>query len=206
MRRQQPGGEHDLLQAIGQEQDKEAWAQLYCQMYEDLFRYLKSRFSSSLDDQEIETIISNAFIKCFQNADSYTGKPKTGAPPKDSIARAWIRKIAYYDALDYVDAISRNEAITDIKYPDESDEHTLDRLESGSLHSRTLTPEDLYQDKEGFSYCWDSLNERQALIMTRFAEGKNGVDIAAELNRTEARISQLKHEIEEVFSQLFPKK
>lgn len=159
--------QRDLLKQA-QEGNSEAFAQLYDECVERIYRYIFFRVT---DEQTAEDLTSQVFYKAWENLDRCKS---TGAP-----FIAWLYTIARNAVIDHYRTRKNTVALDDIV----------------SLASDTPAPEDTVEfhfETEALRLALDELtSEQRQVVVLKFISGMSTEEIAARLGKRTGAVRAL---------------
>jgi len=201
MNNERKRGLNDLLIRIGQG-DYLALNWIYELLREDAIHMLLAEIGG-MDAAEADALYNRAMHKIWLSASGYESRSSGDV---DVTAYAWLRKIIINTARDWA-RVARKHATSELQEADmisEGEDETqvelspIEQLQDDdlALHEReTNNPLRLLESKLDWAAFLASLDERELLICTRLAEGKTQTQIAAELDISPARLSQIVKEL-----------
>lgn len=190
-------GCNDLLLRVGQG-DIIAFEWLYALFQQDSIYLLLADFST-LDLAEADALYNRAMTKIWENASSYQSRSNGDT---DLTAYSWIRTTILNTARDHARSARKRNQIelqeTDMLAPDQettqSEYSPIEQLGDADLalpERETNNPARLLESKLDWEAFLDTLDERERYICARRAEGATQTQIAAALNISPARLSQI---------------
>lgn len=166
--------EEDLIRRA-QRREPEAFAQLYEENFDRIYRYVLLRVRNQAD---AEDITQQVFLKAIENIGSYRWR---GMP-----FASWLFRIAHNLVVDHWKKISREK--TDAMAPEDIDEMAV-----GSS-SDPATMAELKFDIRQLSMACEQLSDGQReIISLRFAGGLSVAESAKVMGKSEGAVKVLQH-------------
>lgn len=163
--------EEKRLLKKAQNGDKDAFAELYREHVQAIFRYVYNRVS---DRQLAEDLTGDIFTRALQGLSSYQdqGKPLL----------AWLYRIAHARVVDHYRRVDRR--------PDESDVDAVPISVTPDMDERLLRQQAARALRDAITYLTD---EQQQVIVLRFIEGYRIEEVATVMGKKSNAIKALQH-------------
>lgn len=201
MNNERKRGLHDLLIRIGQ-RDLPAFDWIYELLHDEAIRMLLLEVGG-MDAAEADALYNRGMYKIWLNAPGYEGRSSGDV---DVTAYAWMRKIIINTARDWARSqrklasleMQETDMISEGEDESQVELSPMEQLRDENLalqERETTNPPRLLESKLDWASFLAGLNEREGLICTRLADGKTQTEIAAELNISPARLSQIVKEL-----------
>ena len=150
--------------------DREAFAQLYEQHFDRIYRYLVLKIG---DETEAEDMTQQVFLNALQSISSFKWKGVTFS--------AWLYRIAHNQAVDFLRRKSKRATVP------------IDE----SLPSRSAGPQQLAEQSLDISQLVSATRRltraQREVIALRFASGLSVAEVARVMGRSEGAVKALQH-------------
>ena len=179
-------GLHYLLIKTG-EGDTDAFANLIDNIRESAMALIRAQ-SSDFDEAYVGAIFNHAMTIVWEKSPGFIGKAENDEGA-EKVAWVWLETVIRNRSKRVADEISKRR-----RREISLDDPVTDHIEGSFIDhyvDDNRTPEKIIEDKQNIMQLEKSLDLQEHRVFRMLAEGFKQKDIAADLNLTEARVSQL---------------